>query len=120
MLMQSIAEHKPLVDKLTKTGEALMRLTNEEDAIKLQEILDSDNARYAALRSELRQRQQALEKALQVRVLCVLYLKIFFSITFYMMISRALVVIIPHPCNIILRPLKSVGDAILLKALLNQ
>lgn len=66
MLVQSIAEHKPLVDKLTKTGEALMRLTNEEDAAKVQEILDSDNARYAALRSELRQRQQALEKALQV------------------------------------------------------
>lgn len=68
VLVQSIAEHKPLVDKLTKTGEALMRLTNEEDALKVQEILDSDNARYAALRSELRQRQQALEKALQVRM----------------------------------------------------
>lgn len=67
LLVQSITEHKPLVDKLTKTGEALIRLTNEEDGAKVQEILDSDNARYAALRSELRLRQQALEKALQVR-----------------------------------------------------
>lgn len=66
LLVQSITEHKPLVDKLTKTGEALIRLTNEDGA-KVQEILDSDNARYAALRSELRLRQQALEKALQVR-----------------------------------------------------
>lgn len=31
----------------------------------MQDILDSDNARYSALRLELRQRQQALEKALQ-------------------------------------------------------
>ncbi|XP_054274796.1 dystonin isoform X14 [Macrosteles quadrilineatus] len=65
LLVQSITEHKPLVDKLTKTGEALIRLTNDEDGAKVQEILDSDNARYAALRLELRQRQQALEKALQ-------------------------------------------------------
>lgn len=69
LLVQSITEHKPLVDKLTKTGEALIRLANEEDGAKVQEILDSDNARYAALRLELRQRQQALEKALQVCLL---------------------------------------------------
>ncbi|XP_050545683.1 dystonin isoform X17 [Daktulosphaira vitifoliae] len=63
--IQSIAEHKPLVDKLNKTGEALIKLCNDEEGIKIQDILDSDNARYAALRAELRQRQQALEKALQ-------------------------------------------------------
>jgi len=65
MFLQSIAEHKPLVDKLNKTGEALIRLCNEEEGLKIQDIMDSDNARYGALRSELRQRQQALEKALQ-------------------------------------------------------
>lgn len=65
MFVQSIAEHKPLVDKLNKTGEALIRLCNEEEGLKIQDIMESDNARYAALRSELRQRQQALEKALQ-------------------------------------------------------
>ncbi|XP_025411352.1 dystonin isoform X7 [Sipha flava] len=65
MFVQSIAEHKPLVDKLNKTGEALIRLCNEEEGLKIQDIMDSDNARYAALRLELRQRQQALEKALQ-------------------------------------------------------
>lgn len=65
--MQSILEHKPLVDKLNKTGEALIRLCNPEEGSKVQDILDSDNARYAALRQELRQRQQALEKALQAR-----------------------------------------------------
>ncbi|XP_076267566.1 dystonin-like protein short stop isoform X46 [Rhynchophorus ferrugineus] len=65
MFLQSINEHKPLIDKLNKTGEALVRLCNEDDGAKVQELLDSDNARYAALKLELRQRQQALEQALQ-------------------------------------------------------
>ncbi|KAL0127719.1 hypothetical protein PUN28_003170 [Cardiocondyla obscurior] len=65
LLIQSINEHKPLVEKLNKTGEALIKLCNEEEGIKVQDILDNDNARYAALRAELRGRQQALEQALQ-------------------------------------------------------
>ncbi|XP_058067025.1 microtubule-actin cross-linking factor 1 isoform X1 [Anopheles bellator] len=64
-LTQSIAEHKPLLDKLNKTGEALIALVAEDDAAKIGEILDSDNARYAALRTELRNRQNALDQALQ-------------------------------------------------------
>lgn len=64
-LVQSISEHKPLLDKLNKTGEALSNLVADEDAAKIHEILDNDNARYAALRTELRERQQALEQALQ-------------------------------------------------------
>ncbi|XP_070139780.1 microtubule-actin cross-linking factor 1 isoform X27 [Drosophila kikkawai] len=64
-LLQSIAEHKPLLDKLNKTGEALGSLVADEDSSKINEILDTDNARYAALRLELRERQQALESALQ-------------------------------------------------------
>lgn len=65
MLMQSINEHKPLVDKLMKTGEALSALCSEEDANRLHETAEGDCARYAALRAELRARQQALEGALQ-------------------------------------------------------
>ncbi|KQS62701.1 dystonin isoform X16 [Drosophila erecta] len=64
-LLQSIAEHKPLLDKLNKTGEALGALVADDDSAKINEILDTDNARYAALRLELRERQQALESALQ-------------------------------------------------------
>lgn len=67
MFVQSISEHKPLVEKLNKTGEALIKLCNDDEGGKVQDTLDADNARYAALRSELRQRQQALEHALQVR-----------------------------------------------------
>ncbi|XP_031845076.2 dystonin-like protein short stop isoform X40 [Nomia melanderi] len=65
LLMQSINEHKPLVEKLNKTGEALIKLCNEEEGIKIQDILEADTARYAALRAELRSRQQTLEQALQ-------------------------------------------------------
>lgn len=65
LLLLNINEHRPLVDKLNKTGEALTRLTNEEEALKLNEIIESDNSRYCALRTELRARQQSLEQALQ-------------------------------------------------------
>ncbi|XP_076672194.1 dystonin-like protein short stop isoform X34 [Andrena cerasifolii] len=65
MLMQSINEHRPLVEKLNKTGEALLKLCNEEEGMKIQDILEADTARYAALRAELRSRQQTLEQALQ-------------------------------------------------------
>ncbi|XP_028029405.1 dystonin isoform X14 [Bombyx mandarina] len=65
MLQQSIAGHKPLVDKLVKTGEALARLCSELDAAKLQDVLEGDCERYNALRAELRLRQQELEQALQ-------------------------------------------------------
>ncbi|XP_015177047.1 PREDICTED: dystonin isoform X19 [Polistes dominula] len=65
ILIQSINEHKPLVEKLNKTGEALTKLCNEEEGSKVQDIVDNDNARYAALRAELRGRQQTLEQALQ-------------------------------------------------------
>ncbi|XP_070505707.1 microtubule-actin cross-linking factor 1 isoform X8 [Chironomus tepperi] len=64
-LMQSISDHKPLLDKLNKTGEALGSLVADDDSVKIQELLDTVNQRYAALRSELRERQQALEQALQ-------------------------------------------------------
>lgn len=62
MLQQSISNHKPLVDKLVKTGEALAKLCGDDDAAKVQDIVDTDCERYNALRAELRQRQQELEQ----------------------------------------------------------
>ncbi|KAL9875799.1 dystonin-like protein short stop isoform 24-T27 [Glossina fuscipes fuscipes] len=64
-LLQSILEHKPLLDKLNKTGEALGALVTDDDSGKINEILTTDSARYSALRQEVRERQQALENALQ-------------------------------------------------------
>lgn len=68
MLLQSISEHKPLVDKLNKTGEALIKLVAYDEGAKLQEMLDSDNSRYDSLRASLKARQEALEKAMQVSI----------------------------------------------------
>ncbi|CAG9131638.1 unnamed protein product [Plutella xylostella] len=65
MLQQSIAGHKPILDKLVKTGEALARLCGDEDANKIQDIVETDLDRYNALKAELRQRQLELEQALQ-------------------------------------------------------
>lgn len=58
-------EHKPLVDKLNKTGSALTKLCKDEESDKLEIILESDNSRYNALRKILREHQSALEEALQ-------------------------------------------------------
>lgn len=63
--IQSLNEHKPLLDKLNKTGGALVKLCNDDDASKVEEIMHLDNDRYNALRVALRDKQQALEKALQ-------------------------------------------------------
>ncbi|XP_035712122.1 microtubule-actin cross-linking factor 1 isoform X8 [Folsomia candida] len=63
--IQSLTEHKPLLDKLNKTGGALIKLCNNDDAGKVDEIMHADNERYNALRVALRDKQQALEKALQ-------------------------------------------------------
>ena len=65
LFSQWISDQKPLVDKLNKTGEALIRLVNDDDGAKVQDIIDAHNSRYSALRAHLRQRQQALEQALQ-------------------------------------------------------
>ncbi|CAG0880401.1 unnamed protein product [Darwinula stevensoni] len=64
-MLQAISEHKPLVDKLNKTGTTLGRLCAEEEAAKVQDIMDIDNQRYNALKVGLRERQQALEDAMQ-------------------------------------------------------
>ena len=65
LLIADVNEHKPLFDKLNKTGTTLAKLCIEEEGAKVHEILEADNARYAALKSGLRERQQNLEEALQ-------------------------------------------------------
>lgn len=64
-LMQTVANHKPLIDKFNKTGEAFALLVTRHDAAHLNDVVGGVNQRYNALKSELRDRQLALEKALQ-------------------------------------------------------
>lgn len=63
--MQSVSEHKALVDKLNKTGAALKKLCSPSEGSKVQSIVDLDNKRYNALKDILRERQNALEEAMQ-------------------------------------------------------
>merc|ERR1719422_2496955 len=63
-LMQSVQDHKPVLDRLNKTGGALLRLIVEDDAYHVQDIVESDNQRYNNLRADLRERMQALEDAM--------------------------------------------------------
>merc|ERR1712020_622450 len=48
-LMQSVQDHKPVLDRLNKTGGALLRLVVEDDAYRVQDIIETDNQRYTAL-----------------------------------------------------------------------
>lgn len=64
-LTQTVVNHKPLIDKFMKTGDAFAILVARHDATHIREIVDIINSRYNALKVELRDRQLALEKALQ-------------------------------------------------------
>ena len=46
MLLAAVTEHKPLFDKLNKTGTTLAKLCIEEESAKVNDILEADNARY--------------------------------------------------------------------------
>jgi DNA repair exonuclease SbcCD ATPase subunit len=64
-LIQTVANHKPLFDKFNKTGDALAPLVSKDDSHQIHDIVDALNNRYDNLKVELRDRQLALEKALQ-------------------------------------------------------
>lgn len=48
-LLAAVSEHKPLFDKLNKTGTTLIRLCIEEEAAKVHDIMESDNARSLSI-----------------------------------------------------------------------
>ena len=53
--MQSVQDHKPVLDRLNRTGGALLRLIVEDDACHVQDIAVYDNQRYSNLRADLRE-----------------------------------------------------------------
>ncbi|CAN8025657.1 unnamed protein product, partial [Ixodes persulcatus] len=64
-LLQAVTERKPLLDKLTKTGAALIKLCSPSEGKKVQYLINSDSERYNALRNLLREQQNLLEEAMQ-------------------------------------------------------
>ena len=64
-LLLNIADHKPHIDRLNKFGEALKKLCPESEGNVVSQIIESDNARYNALKIKLRDYQSTLEDTLQ-------------------------------------------------------
>ena len=65
MLKQTIADSKPLQDRLNKTGSALLKLVGEEGQEKVQDIMDQDNQRFDTIRNGVRERTIDIEEAIQ-------------------------------------------------------
>lgn len=65
LLKQSIADKKPLVDRLTKTGNALLKLVGEEEGDQVQAIMDGDTERYDRIKNSIREQANNLDEALQ-------------------------------------------------------
>ncbi len=70
-LKQNIADHKPVLDRLNKTGSALRQLVDTtggaggEDSERLQSLIEDDNARFDAVKNSARERSNSLDEALQ-------------------------------------------------------
>ena len=60
-----MADHKPVLDRLNKTGSALLKLVGDEDIEKLQELLDQDGAHFDRIKNGIRERSNSLDEALQ-------------------------------------------------------
>lgn len=58
-------DHKPLIEKLNKTGAALVSLCGDDDSERMQEMLDEDNKHVEEIRNAVRERSNSIEEALQ-------------------------------------------------------
>ena len=65
VLKQEVQDHKPVIDRLNKTGTALSKLCGPEDAVKVQKTLDEDNKRLEDLRNVLKEKSLSIDEALQ-------------------------------------------------------
>ena len=64
-LKQLLADNKPLIERLNKTGSALTKLVGDDEAESVDAIIDSDNLRYEEFKNAIRERTYSLDAALQ-------------------------------------------------------
>ncbi|KAH9493139.1 hypothetical protein Btru_022452 [Bulinus truncatus] len=64
-LKQDVSDHKPVVDRLNKTGSALVQLVCPEAAADVQQKLDEDNKRVEYVRNGVRERSNSIDAAMQ-------------------------------------------------------
>ena len=56
---------KPVADRLSKTGSALMKLVGEDEAERVRELVDDLLSRFDTVKNVIRQRANRLDDALQ-------------------------------------------------------
>lgn len=64
-LQRSINEHKPVLEKLNKTGQSLINIVQERDSKQVKRLMDDINERYNNLKNKLRDQQLILDSAMQ-------------------------------------------------------
>ncbi|KAI2799657.1 hypothetical protein BLOT_011563 [Blomia tropicalis] len=63
-LNRAINEHKPVVDRLNKTGQSLINVVQDKDAKQVRRMMDNINDRYNNLKTQMREQQSILDSAL--------------------------------------------------------
>ena len=64
-MKQSVSDHKPAIDRLNKTGGVLLKLVGDDDAERIRELMDQDNSRFDGIKTDIRERTNTLDEALQ-------------------------------------------------------
>jgi len=62
---QCAADMKPVADRLSKTGSALIKLVAEDEAERVRDVVDDLTSRFDAVKNMIRQRANKLDDALQ-------------------------------------------------------
>ncbi|OWF34915.1 Dystonin [Mizuhopecten yessoensis] len=65
VLKQDVQDHKPVIDRLNKTGNALLKICADKDGVEVQAILDDDNKRLDNIRNSMKDRSLSIDEALQ-------------------------------------------------------
>ena len=65
LLKQCAADMKPVADRLSKTGSALMKLVGDDEAERIRQVVDDSVSRFDRLKNDIRDRSNKLDDALQ-------------------------------------------------------
>jgi hypothetical protein len=65
LMKQKVADQKPVLDRLNKTGSALLKLVGGDNQDQVQETLETDTTRFDGIKNSIRERSNSLDEALQ-------------------------------------------------------
>lgn len=65
LMKQKVADQKPVLDRLNKTGGALLKLVGDENQDQVQDTLETDSNRFDDIKNSIRERSNSLDEALQ-------------------------------------------------------